>query len=755
MLGSDSCISSATKYIPGTDAFDHDNSSLNVTFISSIQDKTTQDKKNMPLPIVLGGKSVSAQTLPGPVGRPDESDTGTLLEPLVLYQTLGWGVCPQGEWLVRVTCSYYDLIDPATGARNCTMVEVRIQLSPLTRPLSLDYRETAHHLKLFDGAHDHYPQTQPQVVVSADRKNLAVLLFHPHQQSSALVIFQLRKPRTDLSSAPSTNPIPLPTYIQKVGNEDSNDATIITRDPPAVATHPRFVSVWGISTVCCLPPNVNPSVFLAACQDGSLVWLDARSSMAVATGRLDLTPQQQIDWLPLSSIKAAPSSEMNLGQVLLVTANGKALLVHWNLESTTKVQQTFLKRASTGAVVTESNLPSSHPLRNHSLQPPKKAHAKPVRSKSSDLADMVMSPTKRMQNLFRIQRSVSNTLQATIKNRQNSLTLKPPFADEDTTTKRLDAMVLKELQKKTLSAASTTLGTSSTTTPISPTGPSPLVQKAQQEQINRQQEQQQRRRRSELEGATAVDTLKRQMKLRLLSWVGDDLVVDASFANLPTIVCLLYKPDLRTRRVAQIYTICEGGTFQPLLSLTLSNEQLAEAFKLHTSRSHGSSASANSKTEIEMALQSRQGLDHDPSSDTFAISTIYAEETEHETKNQWVGCLWNWRSNVLSFMIQQPDHNSMWSRLYFAKHPQQANHLAVLECHQDKYLHVRKQVVATGLLSPPSWHPEGECSLEPNSLLLTSDSVLFPEVSQVRKTQGYIYMDIYRRRLFLIFGTYF
>ncbi len=641
----------------------------------------------------------------------------------MLYQTLGWGVCTQGEWLVRVTCSYYDLIDPSTGTRNCTMVEVRIQLSPLTRPLSLDYRETAHHLKLYDGAQDHYPQSQPQVVVSTDRKNLAVLLFHPHQQSSALVIFQLRKPRTDLSSAPSTNPIPLPTYIQKVGNEDSNDATIITRDPPAIASHPRFVSVWGISTVCCLPPNVNPSVFVAACQDGSLVWLDARSSMAVATGRLDLTPQQRNEWLPFSTIRAAPCSEMNLGQVLIVTSNGKALLVHWNLESTTKVQQTFLKRASTGTVVTESNLPSSQPLRNHSFQVPKQVHVIPARSKSSELTDAVFSP-KRMQNLFRRPRPVSTA--------QAPLDLKPQLVDEETSPKRLDVMVLKELQKKTLSAASTTIGSSNTKT--TPNGPSPLLQKVQQEQLHRQIEQQQRRRRrSELEGISAVDTLKRQMKLRILSWVGEYIVVDACFGNLPTIVCLLYQANIATRRVAQIYSICEGGTFQPLLNLTLSNEQLQEAFKLHSSRDNGKATTA--KSPNEMALQSRKGLDHDPSSDTFAISTTYEEETDDETKNRWVGCLWNWRCNALSWTIQQALANSTWSRLYFAKHPQQANHLAFLQCHQDKYLHVRKQVVATGLLSPPSWQEGGECSLEPNSLLLTSDSVFFPQVSQVRSNE--------------------
>jgi hypothetical protein len=351
----------------------------------------------------------------------------------------------------------------------------------MTRPLSLDYRETEHHLKLFDGAQDDYPQSQPQVVVSSDRKNLAVLLFHPHQQSSALVIFQLRKPRSDLSSAvrTSTNPIPVPSYIQKVGNEDAQEASMDHRDPPAVATHPRFVSVWGIATLCCLPPNVNPSVFLAACHDGSLVWLDARSSMAVATGHLELTLNEQEEYLPFSSMRAAPSSEMNLGQVLLVTAKGKAVLVHWNLESTTKVQQTFLKRASTGTVITESSLTS--PLHSTSVPSGAELVASPAPSSSnptksppsrSQSSDSAFSPN-RMRDMFRLPKRTSSGDSIGSAKRAGAFDLKLPFQttnvapandDESTdasTTKRqhMDGFVLKELQKRTLSAASATAAT--------------------------------------------------------------------------------------------------------------------------------------------------------------------------------------------------------------------------------------------------------------------------------------------------------
>ena len=751
---------------------------------SNIQHPThniiTTQLPRMPLPIVLGGKSVSAQTLPGPCGWPDESEDGVFLEPLELYQTLGWGVCPLGEWLVRVTCSYYDLIDPSTGSRDCTMVEVRIQLSPMTRPLSLDYRETEHHLKLFDGAQDDYPQSQPQVVVSSDRKNLAVLLFHPHQQSSALVIFQLRKPRSDLSSAvrTSTNPIPVPSYIQKVGNEDAQEASMDHRDPPAVATHPRFVSVWGIATLCCLPPNVNPSVFLAACHDGSLVWLDARSSMAVATGHLELTLNEQEEYLPFSSMRAAPSSEMNLGQVLLVTAKGTAVLVHWNLESTTKVQQTFLKRASTGTVITESSLTS--PLHSTSVPSGAEVMASPVPSSSnptksppsrSQSSDSAFSPN-RMRDMFRLPKRTSSGDSIGSAKRAGAFDLKLPFQttnvapandDESTdasTTKRqhMDGFVLKELQKRTLSATSATAATnrssnasSASVSSTRSSGPSPLLQQvlhAQQEQQKQTQQtlqQKHRRRRSGLEGARAVDTLKRQMKLQVLASVGGGIgdqtlkVVDALFATLPTMVCLLYEPDPSTRCVAQMYSISEEGMFQPLLALTLSKEQLEEAFKVHASRDHGTSTRPSRFAETSISLQSRKGLDHDAVSDTFAISTIISVGGQKgQDSPRWFGCLWNWRSNALSWTIQQDSSTSssapLWNRLYFARHPQQSNQLVFLECRQDKYLHVRKQIVSTGLLSPSSCLVEGGIPLEANSLLLTSDSIRFPGASQVRKS---------------------
>lgn len=673
----------------------------------------------MPLPIVLGGKSVSAQTLPGTCGRPDESEDGDPLEPLALYQTLGWGICPKREWLVRVTCNYYDLIHPDNGHRECTMVEVRIQLSPFTRPFSPDYRETAHHLRLFDGAQDKYPQTQPQVVVSSDRRNLAVLLFHPHQQSSALVFFQLRKPRSDLSAANATNPIPLPSYIQKIGNEDSNATSTVTRDPPAVATHPRFVSVWGICTICSIP-NVSPSVFLAACQDASLVWLDARSSMAVASGMI---ATDEADMLPLTSLTIAPYSTMKQGDFLAVTANGKVLLSKWKAEAKSKVQQTILKRASTGKVITEVLEGPTQQLRRlaekqkrRSEEKAKQEHSTPSRSKSDQQLPIQGQLQAFLSPMLNRQPSNGSTASHGTNPLQN-FDIKLPFSTPKRTksqqvpkkSQQLDEFVINELQNN----------------PQGGDVHSPINQKLASGQH--------RRRKSDVaalsrpNGGSANDSLRQNMHVEVLSVTGGeangDFAVDAVFTNLPTVICVLYSTDVLKRQVAEVLGVGETGALTSLVSLTLSKEQIEQAFKVHSSVGDDSE-NDSTKHSVSASQMSRVGVDFDPSTETFAISTLT------EQGNVWIGCLWNWRSNVLGWTIQNRISDfTLWSRLYFANHSQQGSHIAFLETHQDKYLRTRKQVIATGILSPSC---SGTTSIEPAALLLTNESIRFPDAYQVR-----------------------
>jgi hypothetical protein len=273
----------------------------------------------------------------------------------------------------------------------------------------------------------------------------------------------------------------------------------------------------------------------------------------------------------------------------------------------------------------------------------------------------------------------------------------------------MDTFVLKELQKKTSTG---NWGSSST-------GGQKVKLRS-------------RRRRSEADvgvgTAGGKDTLKRSMQLEVLSTLQEGHIVEARFASLSTLVCVVYRthsaPQRDQQRVAQVYSICEADdTFQPMLSLSLSMQQIEE----HATSVQHSSSDNNSSSNSTMptSIPSRYGLDHDPRSDSFAISTLYDEE-------RWIGCLWNWRNNVLGWMVQNnttKNSNMLWSRFYFGRHPQQGSHFVYLESKQDKkYIQTHKQVVATGLLSPPN---SSSVVLEPCSLLLASDSISFPDASQV------------------------
>ncbi|KAG7369291.1 hypothetical protein IV203_032034 [Nitzschia inconspicua] len=360
----------------------------------------------MPLPIPLGGISASSETIPhhpvipqlveydttvnnnnvhGKDGDGLSSSSCTIRrraqQQQHLYQSIAFAICPLKEWQARVVTSFYDVMllcetepnNTATAAaaatREMTMVDIRIQISPLSCPLSAQrYRETSYQVKLMDGAYnERYPkQRQHQVVFSQDKRYLVVLLYHPHQETSTVVIFQLRKPRhhnnnntsTIISNQQQRPEIPIPSYITNYNNISNTTTTSTTtnnnnNDPPnsnlmdcesppvspAVATNPKFLSVWGITAMCPIPAtssntttvvaastaatttNTNQSndhnsnkstttttnhiiiqssrsILMAVCQDGTLVWIDLKTAETCAKGRLpvdSLFPDGSID----------------------------------------------------------------------------------------------------------------------------------------------------------------------------------------------------------------------------------------------------------------------------------------------------------------------------------------------------------------------------------------------------------------------------------------------------------------------------
>ena len=340
-----------------------------------------------------------------------------------LYNNVAYAVCPQKEWQAQAVTSFYDVIKDQTDTetpqqdrqrqtRESTVVEIAIQISYLCRPLlglqQQRQQERKYRFKLMDGAYDlSYPQyKQPQVLFTHDRKHIVLLLFHPHQHSPAVILFQLRRPRSNSSSL--TQSIPIPSYIAQTNqnhlqqnnnnnngyNSTANDISYIEsqREPPAVvATNPKLVSVWGITAICSIPTSMtnntttattatdstvtSRSMILAICQNATLVWIDVKSGQVIATGTLPITVTSQ-NILPITSIQASPISSLEHGTAVLVssaaaatntraartnemdsdendtlrTSKVECILLEWSIKSTTPIQRTFLKRASTGTV---------------------------------------------------------------------------------------------------------------------------------------------------------------------------------------------------------------------------------------------------------------------------------------------------------------------------------------------------------------------------------------------------------------------
>ena len=120
----------------------------------------------MPLPIAVGGVSLSSEKLKGPYqplpskSTIDQNSKLDASEPRP-HQSVTWAVCPRNEWQARTVVSFFDKDversqananeqQQETGSTRKRMVEIRVQISPLARALSPKiYRETSYHLELF------------------------------------------------------------------------------------------------------------------------------------------------------------------------------------------------------------------------------------------------------------------------------------------------------------------------------------------------------------------------------------------------------------------------------------------------------------------------------------------------------------------------------------------------------------------------------------------------------------------------------
>ena len=613
---------------------------------------------------------MSSQQLPPPNPRHDDADDGAALEPVELFQTVAVCMCPKKEWSVRVTLSYYDLLRP-DGRREITMVEARVQIAPACRPLCSSYRETVHHLKLPDGAQDEYPQADPCAVISPDRRNLACLLFHPHRQSSAIVIFQLRKPRTDNI----TNNLPLPSYVSESARKE--------RIAPMLATNPRFVSAWGVTTICNIP-NVSPPLLLCGCMDGHLIWIDYRSALSIATG--DLGHGEAVRDLEVSA------TCLDRGTIVAIHPNGVATIASWKME---KSSQLTLLRHSSNPGTNIAQIPDS-PSSHYSEVSPIPGGTKNNANTASDVA----------ASLFHKLRFGPTTIKA------------PPLHAKRKVKSResMDRFVLSRIRRKHGMTF--------------------------RRVVSKRKLMRGFRRRSQ--GGNRDDT-KRHMDISVIAEVEDVYAASILGSASSNLVAVLYRPgNVKTVRgnpcAVEVFGILSDHALKSVGQLELAPERVYELGLATTAPSwqeyDEGEGDGDEDTISELSVQTSQvlksnkyGLMYDENSGCLAVSTMYYV-SPHDFNMQSFACVWNWRINTIGHSMASSS-DSLHSRLYFA-HSELGPHLVHIEVNTGKQITLKKQIFKLGILSPPP-STEGSQITESCSVLLSGKSVSFPLCSQVSR----------------------
>lgn len=749
----------------------------------------------MPLPIAVGGVSLSSERLNAPYQPPPfVSSRGTTAESKNAeedflkprpYQSVTWAVCPRNEWQARTAVSFYDKEDAGGSSRNnesqpqqqpqnkCKrrrMLEIRVQISPLARALSPDvYRETSYHLPLFtyddtededesrsdqrsdsssisedhnedsdysdsetddDDLEDTLPlqetHRQHQVVFSEDRRHLIVLLLHSkrddpnywqQQQQSAIVVFQLRKPKSPTnSSADIRRKIPLPSYIgAKVTPGSSSDAgkelpsqSALSNSiggSPAIATNPKFVpSCNGVTAICRLgrEPS-NPDGVRQKAVPKPTFFLAMKNDGTlnwVDTHSAQITTTAQLPEIDsshcfVSSMKASPSSTSDTGMLALVIA-------------------------------------SSNP------------------SSESDSSQSVVSyeTDNDEEDVVGIDSSI-DSIGSSISNKSGG--------------QRAQG------------------------------GDCVLINWSM----------------SSLESSSDE---KQVMQVELLSvWSppsgsgeNDELrVTGVCFGSLSSVLCVVYTHSNRgdvslgpRQKMAQILAISykksngssEGYQVIPTVSLYLSSEQVEQApsvasidqkMNYQSGEDYEYYESANENdSEYETSIDAEEsdefgklsyfgatresrlvGIQHDPSSDSFVISSIFCGS--RGKNDHWVGCVWNWRANAIGWMIQHEIATLMslsqnniarrsgetsWSRLYFGRDPYSRgspyliyiNSMLQYDGTNDfgntinnndsTILKTRKRSVPVAMLSPSN-SSNPIVFTERSSLLLAENHVSFPSLA--------------------------
>jgi hypothetical protein len=637
---------------------------------------------------------------------------------------------------------------------------------------------------------------EPQVVFSQDRRHLMVLVFHnpihrrkaKHKEElqklqSSIITFQLRIPRSSThSSINDRSKIPLPSYLAKATPESSGEGYTAaesngdrnanlsnpTGGSPAVATHPKFASACEGSTAICRlgGEGKSPNVFLAVQRDGTLNWVNPQSAQIIAKAVLPAIHSNH--WF-VASMTTSSASTVKKGMVAMVLASSNS-----NFSTPSDSSQSSDSAASYVSDYDEGNVDGFASSVDSLGSSESGVHpGDGLRAKGGDCVLLEWSCSSLTKH------PLHHTLRDDLeKNGRDSQALDASAKEEEDSPRR-EEHVGEEVQSKPVPLGDGKEEHSGTIISHDELGNSSGTIQIALRSVW-----------SPSSGSSDNDVL---------------MVTDACFGSLSSILCVVYTHTIEggpsqgpRQKLAQVLTLSdkassgsnEGYDITPAVSLYLSPDQVEQApsvSKIEHNKNHDSiedqgeyGSSDDNYREYETdteessddeSQQSRKenssgktmesrlvGIQHDPTSDSFVISSIF--RGSRGNNDHWVGCVWNWRSNAIGWMIQQEltappfslrnnmanaNNGLSWSRLYFGRDAYNGggSYLVFVDASSrcddslgkgyltdydnPSHLETRKIFVPAAVLSPAN--SSNPCVFaERSSLLVAERHVSFPSV---------------------------
>ena len=583
-----------------------------------------------------------------------------------------------------------------------------------------------------------------------------------------------------------------------------------------VATHPKFVpSCEGITAICRIAgestksfvsrrdPAPHSPIFLAARNDGTLNWVDPKNVQIIATAAV---PQMNFENRFVASMTASPNSTLESGMVALIIASSHSTISL--SESSSDLSESLTSYGIDDAEDSVDDVDDSFETIS-GFESGENRYSTLVKKGDCVLVKWSLSSTTDDSLL------ASRYDGSQIPNESDKDGDKPNVADieeqEDLFRRKehMDQFVLQELQKKRQSSTQQSLTSDSVKAQndfVPADRPSLVVFSGSI--FSRQY--------STFSNENAPVVSSMMMHVELLSkWSPpsngientDTVITEVCFGSIPTVLCVVYNETNRDtsssprQKMAQILTLSDNGMsgnkgsilILPAVSLYLSLDQVEHAPSVarmdqnnnedyshcdyddegyrssdwnansDVSSSDVQSHDGSSERNFKMIEQSQLfGIQHDPSSDSFIISSIF--RGKRSNKDFWVGCVWNWRANAIGWMVQhevptmafpssrksaENSNNAISvSRLYIGRvsrngggsylvyinsssrsdstiangngQPPDYNNSAIFEA--------RKSIVPAAIISPSNSLSSGVFT-ERSSLLLAEQRVSFPSVA--------------------------